>query len=454
MAVKTSGHEHWSSRFAFLMAAIGSSVGLGNLWRFSSEAGAHGGGAFILVYLACVLLIGAPVLICEYAIGRSSERASAVQSVTDVARRSGVSPNWSLLAWLGMAAGFMIVCFYSVVAGWVLAYIPKFLLGAFNNQPPEAIAAQFGELNASVGQELIYFTIFIAITAWFVSRGVNEGIEWAAKILMPLFFLLLVLLCAYSLATGAAGEALAWMYRPDFSELNAEVAVSALGQAFFSIGIGSAIMITYGSYITRETNMPESAAIVALSDTTVAVVAGMAIFPIVFAHGLEPNGGAGLFFQTLPVALTGAPGGNLIGAGFFILAFFAALTSAISLLEVTTAWAVDKTGWSRPRVVIAICAAIWVLGAGCAASDTLFGWLDAGSGKILMPLSGLLGALFVGWRMDRVLRETELAGAPAAVRHTLLFLIRFLAPLGVSAILILGALQQWAPSLYGAIFPS
>lgn len=438
MAAPGTTHEHWSSRFAFLMAAIGSSVGLGNLWRFSSEAGANGGGAFILVYLGCVLLIGIPVLICEYVIGRSSERASAVQSVADVAGKSGVSRNWSVLAWLGMTAGFMIVSFYCVVAGWVLAYIPKFLLGAFNNQTPDQIAAQFGALNGNLPQELVYFTIFVALTVFFVARGVNAGIEWAAKTLMPIFFLLLLALCVYSLATGAAAEAVTWMFRPDFSKVTGHTLQSALGQAFFSIGIGSAIMITYGSYITRDVSIPRSAAIVGLSDTTVAIVAGLAIFPIVFAHGLEPNGGAGLFFQTLPVALTGAPGGNLIGAAFFVLALFAAVTSSISLLEVTTAYAVDKTGWARPRTAMILGGAIWVLGAGAAASDGFFNLLDTVSGTFLMPLSGLLGTLFVGWRMNRALREAELAGISPALKAVLVALIHYLAPLGVAAILISG----------------
>lgn len=443
----------WSSRFAFVMAAVGSAVGLGNLWRFSSEAGANGGGAFIIVYLLCVLFIGIPALMCEYAIGRASDKASAVQSVTDVARRSNASPAWSATAWIGMLAAFMVVCFYSVVAGWVIAYIPKFALGAFNGLTDEQIAAQFGQLNGSLGQELIYMTLFVLVTVWLVSRGVNKGIEWAAKMLMPVFFFLLLGLCAYALSIGDAAAALSWMYLPDFGAINPSVAVSALGQAFFSLSLGSAIMITYGSYLPRGVNIPNSSVIVGCMDTFVAVVAGMAIFPIVFSLGMSPDSGAGLFFQTLPVALHSVPGGNFIGTAFFVLALFAAVTSSISLLEVSTAYLVDKLKLSRTTMAIALGAGIWVFGAISAYSGGFFGMLDSISGKIMLPLSALIAVLFVGWRMTKEIRDQEIEGLPAPVMGVLYVLIRFIAPAAIAIILIMGAIQQWAPGLYQSIFP-
>jgi len=445
-------HEHWSSRFAFLMAAVGSSVGLGNLWRFSSEAGTNGGGAFILIYFLCVLFIGIPILLSEYVIGRASEQASAVRSVEELATKSGGTKLWSVLAWLGMAGAYMVVSFYIVVAGWVLAYIPKFLSGSFTGQTGEEIAAQFGALNADNGTELIYAGVFLAATVFLVARGVNRGIELAAKLLMPVFFFLLVLLCIYALVIGDARTALVWMYSPDFSAISPQVVVSALGQAFFSIGIGSAIMITYGSYIPRDVNLPSSAGTVALIDTGVAVIAGMAIFPIVFAFNLDPAGGAGLFFQTLPIALTNAPGGAYIGAGFFVLAFFAAVTSSISLLEVATAWFVDKTRLPRPLSALLLGLGIAVLGGISALDPGFFGLLDDISGKLLLPMSGLFVALFVGWRLDRATRDRELEGMSGALKALLMLFLRFVVPIAVAIILVVGTMERWTPGLYARLF--
>ncbi len=453
----TTGHEQWSSRLGFLMAAVGSSVGLGNLWRFSAEAGQNGGGAFVLVYMLCVIFIGIPVLMSEYIIGRGSDAASAVNSATDLAKRSGVSTRWSLLAWIGMIAAFLVLCFYSVVAGWVIAYIPKFLFGAFNGLDAKEIAGQFGTLIGEPMAVLPYFTAFIVLTAWLVSRGVNKGIEWAAKFLMPIFFLLLAGLALYSLyigfttealtdsgeKTNAATKALTFMYSPDFSAINASVAVSALGQAFFSIGIGSAIMITYGSYLTKDVSIPKSAIIVALTDSGVALVAGMAIFPIVFAHGLAVNSGAGLFFQTLPVALVSAEGGQYIGAAFFILAIFAAVTSSISLLEPAVSWLMDKTGISRREAAFGFGFFIWAVGSGAVFSQAHLGFLDTLTGTVMLPISGLMVVLFVGWRMKKALVNDEMGGVSPALQNLLMFLVRFVAPIFVTIILIAGVLEKY-----------
>ena len=450
------GHEHWSSRLGFLMAAVGSSVGLGNLWRFSAEAGQNGGGAFVLVYLLCVLFIGIPVLMSEYIIGRGSDKASAVESVEDLARQSGDRPWWSLLAWIGMIAAFMVVCFYSTVAGWVIAYIPKFLTGAFDGHSAKEIAAQFGELRHDPMAVLPYFTLFVLLTTWLVSRGVNRGIEWAGKVLMPIFFILLVTLALYSLATGfstqveiggktvnAGSYALQWLFQPDFSKINLYVASRALGQAFFSIGIGSAIMITYGSYLQHGVNIPKSAAIVALTDTGVALIAGMAIFPMVFAHGLSATSGAGLFFETLPIALVSAPGGNIIGTAFFVLAIFAAVTSSISLLEVSTAWVIDRTGLSRPVAAWSLGALMWVIGLGTVYSEQFFGFLDTTTGTLMLPVSGLMVVLFVGWRLKKSILDRELEGTSATMIALLMFLVRYVAPIAVAIILITGVLEKY-----------
>ncbi len=443
-----TGQVQWSSRFAFIMAAVGSSVGLGNLWRFSAEAGANGGGAFIIIYLACVLFIGIPVLMSEYMIGRAGNAASAIRSVKDIAERSEVSTNWSVLGWTGMIASFLIVSFYCVVAAWVIMYIPKFLFGAFDGQTPEQISGQFSDTIGSPLKVLPYFTGFALLTTWLVSRGVNAGIEWASKILMPMFFALLILLAIYSLYTGfstevvladgsksnGTAEAIRFLFSPDWSKLNGDVVTAALGQAFFSIGLGSAIMITYGSYLPKEINIPKSALIVGLTDTFVALVAGLAIFPIVFSHGLAPNAGAGLFFNTLPIALHNAPGGVYIGAGFFFLAIFAAVTSSISLLEPITAWVSERFEMTKAKAAWIMGFLMWVLGFG---SIYIAGFMDFIDGDltaaIMLPLTGLLSVLFVGWRMKKSMVEEQMGGTATGLLY---FLVRYIAPVAVGAVLL------------------
>jgi len=459
-------HEFWSSRFAFLMAAVGSSVGLGNLWRFSAEAGTNGGGAFVVVYVGCILLIGLPILMSEFIIGRASNAASAVNSVTDLAERSGVSRGWGSLAWVGMIASFLIVAFYCVVAAWVLSYIPKFLFGSFAGQEPEVISAQFGEMANNSGGVIWWFTGFVILTAWLVSRGVHKGIEWAAKFLMPIFFILLFSLAAYGLfssfgvevttekgeVSNAGYQAMAFLFAPDFSKINMEVIRSALGQAFFSIGIGSAIMITYGSYLSQSVNIPKSATIIVLTDTGVALMAGIAIFPIVFAHGLAVNSGAGLFFETLPIALVSNPGGQFVGAAFFLLAIFAAVTSSISLLEPSVAYVMEKTGVSRKQVTWALGLVLWAVGAGVVhntlEADSYMNFLDGITSTWMLPLSGMLVVLFVGWRMNKALVDEQMHGTSPWAKALLLFLVRFVAPIAVGTILVFGTWEKYLKPLF------
>lgn len=445
-----SSDAFWSSRLAFLMAAVGSSVGLGNLWRFSAQAGDNGGGAFILVYALCIVGVGIPVLISEYIIGRSGQGASAVNSVRDLAARSGGSANWSALAWMGTFSAFLIVSFYCVVAAWVMMYIPKFLSGSFEGRSAAEIAALFEQTQANGSAVLAYVAVFLALTVAFVSRGVNRGIELASKTLMPLFFFLLLALAAYSLWTGAqhsvsladgsngtgASRAVEFMFDSDFSKINSSVIVSALGQAFFSIGLGTATMITYGSYLPASINIPRSAFVIGLTDTAVALIAGLAIFPIVFAYGLDSSGGAGLFFKTLPVALTAIPGGFLVGAGFFLLALFAALTTAIALFEVITAFILDRIDTTRSRAAISLGVATFVVAIGSVYSSNFMTVLDEKiTGAIMVPLCGLLVVLFVGWGIDKKILDAQLATTAVAARLVLLFFVRYIAPAFVAMVL-------------------
>ncbi len=450
-----AGTAQWSSRFAFIMAAVGSSVGLGNLWRFSAEAGTNGGGAFIVIYLLCILFVGLPVLMSEYIIGRSGQAASAVYSMNDLSDRSAVSRGWSSAAWLGMIASFLIVSFYCVVAAWVMAYIPKFLTGAFDGQSPDQIAGQFGELVSTPTKVLPYFLVFGALTAFLVSRGVNKGIEVAAKYLMPVFFILLIGLAGYAIvsssASGGAQQAFNFLFKPDFSKITPAVANSALGQACFSLGIGNAIMITYGSYLPRSVSIPKAAVTVGLTDTMVAMIAGFAIFPIVFANGLDFDAGAGIFFQTLPTALANAPGGNMVGAAFFFLAFFAAITSSISLLEPSVAWVADRFKMTKSKAAWTTGAAVVLLGFGSVFSQDFFDFIDTGLvGPVIAPLSALLVVMFTGWRLNKEILDQELGGEGEALGRFLLIFVKWIAPIFVGAVLISGTYARWiAPLLNG-----
>ncbi|RKQ71110.1 NSS family neurotransmitter:Na+ symporter [Litorimonas taeanensis] len=453
MAIQSGpGTAQWSSRFAFIMAAVGSSVGLGNLWRFSAELGTNGGAAFLIVYIACIILVGVPVLMGEYIIGRAGQASSAIESVNDLTRRSKVSGFWASGAWFGMSASFLVVSFYCVVAAWVLAYIPKFLFGGFNGQTPDAVAGQFGSMLENPMSVLPWFIAFGLLTTWLVSRGVNKGIEVAAKVLMPIFFLLLAGLALYSIITGIASggtaEAFGFMFTPDFSKITPQVATSALGQACFSISIGNAIMITYGSYLPRDVSIPKAAVTVSFVDTLVAIIAGLAIFPIVFSHNLDFSAGAGIFFQTLPTALGGTTIGNIVGAAFFFLAFFAAITSSVSLLEPSVAYVAEKFKIAKSRAAWLTGGAIMLLGLGSLYSPKFFDFIDTGlAGPILAPLSALLISLFVGWRLDRAILANEIAGDGQKIGEFIVVLTKYVAPIFMGIVLVWGTYSKWVAPL-------
>ena len=469
------GTAQWSSRFAFIMAAVGSSVGLGNLWRFSAELGTNGGAAFLLIYLACIVFVGIPVLMSEYMIGRAGNAASAVRSNDDLAERSGVTKAWSSGAWFGMAASFLIVSFYCVVAAWVLAYIPKFVFGEFAGMSAEGVTAVWdgivGKTDEKTGAVLVeanpmsiigYFLFFALVTSWLVARGVNKGIELAARLLMPIFFLLLIALAAYSVISsidaGGTSEAFSFMFTPDFSKITPEVAQSALGQACFSIGIGNAIMITYGSYLPKDVSIPKSAVTVSLVDTLVAITAGLMIFPIYFANNLQTYNeagevvvasGTGLFFQALPTAMASVPGGMIIGACFFFLAFFAAITSSVSLLEPSVAWVAEKFKIKKSLAAWITGGLITLLGLGSLFSSDFFGFIDGKlAGPILAPLSALLIVLFTGWRLNAAIVDEQLSGPGESLGRFILFFVKWVAPIFMGLVLVMGIYKTWIAPLF------
>ncbi|MEL7450957.1 MAG: sodium-dependent transporter [Pseudomonadota bacterium] len=447
-------HENWSSRFTFIMAAVGSAVGLGNFWRFPYEAGTNGGGAFVIVYLVCVALIAMPIIICELAIGRRAG-LSAVASVRKAARDEGKWVGWQVAAWIGMCASLLVLSFYSVIAGWLLAYIPLMAQGTFTGATAEVAGAQLGALHANPGKMILTHTLFMTLTVFIVLRGLHKGIEVVVNILMPVFFVLIVLMALYAMVIGAPGEALAFMFTPDFSKITPAVVISAIGQAFFSVGVGVAVMITYGAYLDKKVHIPRSAGIIALADTGVAIVAGMLIFSIVFGFGLDPAAGPGLVFVTLPVAFGQMPFGTPIGTVFFVLALVAAITSSISMLEIFVSYAEEHEFLPRRRAAMLGGGTIWLVGMGSVFSFTTdYAWssfyplnfipmfegknwfnvTDTLTDSIMLPLGGLLIAVFSGWVVSRNLFRDEIALSESAFKiwH---FLVRYVAPLTLGGVL-------------------
>lgn len=459
--------DHWTSRTAFVLAAIGAAVGLGNVWRFPTLAGENGGGAFVLFYIGCVVLIGLPLVLSEILIGRHG-RSDAMHSVEKVAEDSGVSRGWGAFGATGILAAFLIMTFYSVVAGWVIYYVGVMgwdfvgalfsgvpFAGALASESPDQISARMTDLFANWPMLLVLHALFMLATIWIVARGVQSGIEKAAMYLMPTFFVLLILITVYSAFTGEFGQALAFLFNPDFTKLTASAMNQALGQALFSMSLASGALITYGAYVSKDTKLAPTAGMIALADTGVAIIAGLMIFPIVFAAGLDAAAGPTLVFQSLPIAFHTMPAGALVGFLFFILIFFAALTSSISLLEAVVAWCINKLGMARHTAAWATGGLIFLIGVACAlslsiwadfrllpfipnfAEDNLMDTIDGFTGQVLLPVSALLASIFIGWRADRslVLAETGLTGGTFAAWR---FLVAWVCPIAVSLILVFG----------------
>jgi NSS family neurotransmitter:Na+ symporter len=415
------------------MAAIGSAVGLGNLWRFPFQTGQNGGAAFVFVYLICVALVAYPILMAELAVGRH-QGLSAVGSVRQLAIDSDRSPNWSIAGWIGALAVLIVLTTYSVIAGQVLAYSVMSFAGEFSgNAAGQALSLYSGSTHA-----IAWHTLFMFITVVVVSRGLHGGIERVVTTLMPLFFLMLAGLCIYAMATGDAARALSYLFTPDFSALTPVVVLAAMGQAFYSVGVGAAIMITYGSFLSRNENIGTNAAVIAGADTLIAIVAGMMIFPIIFAFDLDPAAGAGLIFDALPAVFSDMAGGTFIGGLFFFLAFIAALTSSISLLITATAIGVEQFGLSRTVASVILGGIVWLVGIAAVVVSGLGSWLDFVSGGVMITLGGFLVAVFVGWAVPRKVMREELRNTNATLFRFWHFFCRYVAPIAVATTLLLG----------------
>ncbi len=446
-------HETWSSRLTFLLAAVGAAIGLGNIWKFPYIMGANGGSAFVLVYLLSILFVAVPILIAEIMLGRRGKQ-SPPHTMAIIARQEGRSKSWSIVGWLGIFAAYLIMTYYSVIAGWAMSYMFKTGGGNFENQDAEAISAEFSALLANPVQLTIWHAIFMAITMIILIRGLRKGIERTVKILMPALFILLLVMVAYAAVEGDMAAGLHFMFDFDISAINGRVVLMAVGHAFFSIGVAMGLMMGFGAYLDKEISIAKSALIISAMDTAVALIAGIAIFPIVFANGLDPAEGPGLIFVTLPIAFGNMTGGVIFGTLFFILLFFAALTSAIGSLEPVVAWVEEHRGIKRSSAAIITCSSAFVIGLGSVFSFNIWsGWrplgftgrfadsgffdlIDYVTANLMMPLGGLLLALFVGWRISPQAVADELNIQNPWFFKTWFWLLRWVVPISISVIFI------------------
>jgi len=457
MAISAGGgdREKWGSRLGFVMAAAGSAVGLGNIWSFPYKAGENGGAAFLLLYLACVILVGLPVMLTELIIGRRSEK-------NPVGAYALLKPGtpWFLVGGVGVAAGFIILSYYSVVAGWVLGYFIESLGGTMARlENAEALSAYFDAFAANPWKAVGYHFAFMALCVLIVIQGVKGGIERWSKILMPVLFLLLITLVLRGLTLPGSMGGVRFLFAPDWSKLNAETFMAALGQACFTLSIGMGAMITYGSYMSRRDNLTTASLQVSVMDTMIAVMAGMAIFPAVFAIGLQPGEGPGLLFKTLPSVFNQMPGGAVFASLFFFLVVIAAITSGISLMEVVTAYMVDERGMSRRKAAVIFGGVIFVLGIPSALSSgaspfftdflgsgqSFFDWAFHISADYMLPVGALLCCVFIGWAVGSRTAVAEVRdGNPAFTTAPIWsFLVRWLSPFLVAQILLFGVLGEF-----------
>ncbi len=449
---KPSIHGMWSSRLAFFLAATGSAVGLGNIWRFPYLASDNGGGAFVLVYLGCIALCGLPILLAEILIGRHG-RMSPVSTITNISAESGISRGWAGVGWLGMLAGVLILSFYSVVGGWTLHYTWLYGGQLFGGAGIVDARATFDALLGSATELTFWHALFMLMTLGVVALGVEKGLERAVTFLMPALLVMLLVLVGYGATTGYLGQAAAFLFVPDFSKINGGVFLSAMGQAFFSLSLGMCAMMTYGAYLPKAASIPRLGLSVALADTGVALLAGLAIFPIVIQFlGTPAGGGAGLIFTSLPSAFNQM--GAIFGLMFFLLLSVAAWTSSISMLEPSTAYLVERTRLSRKAAASLMAGGIWIVGLASVLSFnhwssirpfglSIMDSIELLSNDILLPLGGLLTAVLAGWAISgRIVRE-QLSDLPDWLFTAWLWLVRVVAPLLVAIVLVRGVMSKF-----------
>lgn len=445
-----SQNKSFATRLGVIAATVGSAVGLGNIWRFPYECGQHGGGAFLLAYILFGIAIGVPVVCAEFVIGRATGK-----NVDGAFRALHAGPLWRSVGWLGIVTSFLIMGFYSVVAGWCVDYIYQSVVGFGGVTTESQFHERFDEFSADTWRPLMWTGIFLIANFGVISRGVSKGIERISSLLMPLLFVIMAILCVYALTLPAAAEGIAFMLRPDFSQLTPDVLLSALGQAFFSLSVGMGVLITYASYFSKKTPLVKTAAITWGLDTLVAVMAGIIIFPACFSFGEAPAAGPTLVFEVLPTVFMSMPFGRIWGALFFVLLFVASLTSTLSLTEVVVAYFEGEHNMSRAKATavdaagVSVMAVLSSLSFGPLAGFTVcgltfFSLLDVVSSNILMPLGGMLLSVYAGWVLDKAIVRQQLS--PLASRRPPLYVtliiwsLKYLAPVAVCAIFVTGLL--------------
>lgn len=433
----------FGSKIGVILATVGCAVGLGNIWRFPYMLGENGGAAFLLVYISCILFLGIPVMITEFFIGRYSRKNAA-----GAFKVMAPGTKWSVIGYNGVAAAFLILGYYAVVSGWTLEYIVQAFSGSLEGKNATDFADEFTAFSTGVFRPILWTVVFIALTHIIIVSGVKEGIERASKVMMPMLFLILIALCVRSITLPGASEGLTFLFNPDFSKIDSSVVLSAMGQAFFSLSIGMGCLITYASYFGKQTNLQTTALQVTILDTLVAVLAGVMIFPAVFSFGIEPTTGPELVFITLPNVFEQLPFGNIWSFVFFVLLALAALTSTISLHEVSTAYVHEEYHVSRKKAAIIVSVGVTIVGILCSlsmgvlSSYTLFGLnffnlLDFVTAKIMLPLGGMMICIFTAKRVDKLLLKEEVTNH-GTIRfyffNTYAFFVKYIAPIGIGLI--------------------
>lgn len=439
--------DNFGSKLGIIAAAAGSAIGLGNIWRFPYVTGQNGGAAFLIVYIGFIVAIGIPVMLSELLIGRRAQR-----NPYGAFKKLKPTQPWYLIGLMGIAAAFFILAFYSTIAGWTLEYLYQSIINGFSNKTPDDLRSMFLGFQSSGLMPVVWQLIFMFLTGFIVFRGVKEGIEKYTKVLMPVLLVLIIIICVRSVTLPGAGQGLEFLFSPDFSKITPIVILEALGQAFFSLSIGMGTLITYGSYISRKDNLPNTAYAVTAADTFIALLAGIAIFPAVFAFGIEPGEGEGLVFITLPNIFQSMAGGYFWSLLFFILLSIAALTSTISVLEVVVAFFSEELNLTRKRATIIAAFAISILGVFCTLSQgpmrelglfgtNLFSNLEYASANILLPLGGLLIVVFAGWFLGRNNVKDELTNQGtfrAKLLDVFMVIVRVLAPIAIALVFLNG----------------
>jgi NSS family neurotransmitter:Na+ symporter len=448
-ASRTDRQDHWTGRTGFTLATIGSAVGLGSIWKFPYEVGSNGGGAFVLLYLAGLVLIVVPLMLAEFALGRRGG-ADPATALATIAASHGATRLWGLVGVAGVVTGFLILSYYAVIGGWTLAYVWDTGWRGLPGRDAAAVQAHFDAFLAAPGRMLAFHAVFLAVTALIVARGVTGGIEVASRVLMPLLAALMVLLAVHGVVEGDVGRTLDFLLRPDPAHFTARAALDALGLGFFSIGVGMGLMMTYAAYADAGIDLRQVAVVSVIGDTAVSLLAGLAVFPLVFANGLDPAGGPGLVFVTLPIAFANMPFGTAVAVAFFVLLFVAALASAISMLELTVAMATRRFGWGRGYASLGIAALCYVGGIGTVLSfshwagwhplaalpgfedATIFDLLDHATSNLLLPLTGFALAVFAGWIAPSEVLARELRlGTTGQMR--IRWLLRYVVPTAIAA---------------------